>query len=180
MEVFLADVRIVKAITYGDPMAGERTKPLGGWGCLPEDRTKVFCNSGDGVCTGSFSISGAHLSYTTNGDIAKGAAFAVQVINGGSLKGVEGECKYGISAADLPKGAGGAPKGSGGGLPKGSGSPKGIPKSKGMGGLKGSGGSGESSAAPPAAAEPPAEPPAEPTAAAGGGMADMPGMSGML
>jgi Cutinase len=154
-------------------MAGERTKPLGGWGCLPEDRTKVFCNSGDGVCTGSFSISAAHLSYTTNGDIAKGAAFAVQVINEGPLKGVEGECKYGLSAASLggvkgSGGTGGAPKG--GGVPKGSVSPKGnrMPKGMGMGGSKGS----EESSIPP--------PSAESAAAAGGSMADMPGMSGML
>lgn len=174
-------------------MAGERTKALGGWGCLPEDRTKVFCNSGDGVCTGAFSISGAHLSYTTNGDIAKGAAFAAQVISGGAIKGVEGECKYGNSGFKGAGGAGGASaKGSGGGGTKGTagakgaggsgGGLKGVPKGKG----KGTGGTGESSAAPPAAAEPApaapaaeAAPPAAEDAAAGRYIVDMVGMPGM-
>lgn len=146
-------------------MAGERTKALGGWGCLPVERTKVFCNSGDGVCTGAFSISAAHLSYTSNGDIGKGAAFAMEMINADVIKGVEGECKYGLSAASLggAKGTGAAPKGSG--MPKGS---SGAPKGKGTGGSKGS---GELSPPPPAA---------EPAPAAGVSMGDMPGMSRML
>ncbi|KAF2423503.1 cutinase, partial [Tothia fuscella] len=63
--------KIAAACTYGDPMAGERTKALGGWGCMPEARTQVNCAKGDGVCTGAFSISAAHLSYTGDGSIAK-------------------------------------------------------------------------------------------------------------
>jgi hypothetical protein len=121
-------------------MAGERTKMLGGWGCLPESRTQVNCNKGDGVCTGAFSISMAHLSYTADGSIAKGVNFAAQIINGGKLEGnPDGACKYGINIGDI-KGAGGAPgapgaggapatggspKGKGGGMPKGAG---GVPK----------------------------------------------------
>jgi hypothetical protein len=175
-------------------MAGERTKALGGWGCLPEERTQVFCNKGDGVCTGAFSISAAHLSYSSNGDIGKGASFAAKIINGGKIAGVEGGCKYGLS---LSGGAGGGAKGGKGpggpgGPPKGVGGPKGAGEAKGPGETNGSG-SGQSSA-PPLAAEPPvaeppvaeppvAEPPVAepaPAAAAGGDMADMPGMEGML
>jgi hypothetical protein len=122
------------AITYGDPMAGERTKALGGWGCLPESRTQVNCAKGDGVCTGAFSISVAHLSYTADGSINKGVNFAATIINGGKLGGnPDGACKYGINISDLkgvggaPPGAGGAPpkSGGGGGAPKGKGNPKG-------------------------------------------------------
>ncbi|TID17947.1 cutinase-domain-containing protein [Venturia nashicola] len=131
--------KIAVALTYGDPLAGERTKAFGGWGCLPDTRAKVFCNAGDGVCGGAFSISAAHLSYTTNGDIAKGAAFAVQIINEGKLEPVQGQCKYAFSAAGM-RGTGG----SGGSL-------KGVPKGKGS---KGSGGSAAPPAAEPAAAAP--------------------------
>jgi hypothetical protein len=90
------------AITYGDPMAGERTKMLGGWGCLPESRTRIFCNKGDGVCDGAFSISTAHMSYTSNGDIGKGVSFAAQIVNSGKLAGnTDGQCHYGISIGDM-------------------------------------------------------------------------------
>ncbi|QDS77557.1 hypothetical protein FKW77_001236 [Venturia effusa] len=147
--------KIVAAITYGDPI--HFSKALGGWGCLPEARTKVFCNTGDGVCGGAFAISMAHLSYTTNGDIAKGAAFALQFINDGNIKGGEGGCKYGSSM--MGGGGGAAPakasspapaKGLGGlgalgGIGKGT-----PPKGKGTG-SKGSGGAGETAAPPPKA-----------------------------
>jgi Cutinase len=67
------------AVTYGDPLKNY-AKAMGGWGKLPEERSKVFCNQGDGVCGGAFSISAAHLSYTSNGDIAKGVSFVVDAI----------------------------------------------------------------------------------------------------
>jgi hypothetical protein len=83
-------------------MAGPTTKMIGGgWGCLPEERAKVFCNKGDGVCTGQFSISGAHMSYTSNGDIGKGAAFAAEVISKGALGATPGGCKYGPTGPEL-------------------------------------------------------------------------------
>jgi hypothetical protein len=176
------------AITYGDPMAGERTKALGGWGCLPEDRTQVFCNKGDGVCTGAFSISGAHLSYTSNGDIGKGAAFATQIVNGNKMGGNPGgECKYGISINDIPKGEGGGAKAGGGGtkgkgMPgKGTGAPKGAgPKGGGMGGAPAKG-SGDSPPAVPPAEAPAAEasPIGSSSVAGPEATGSMPGMEGM-
>jgi cutinase len=149
--------KIAAAITYGDPMAGERTKMLGGWGCLPESRALVNCAKGDGVCTGAFSISAAHMSYTGDGSIAKGVNFAAQIINGGKLEGNPGgECKYGISAADLQNmkgagGTGGAP-GTGGSAPPTS--SKGSPKGKGKGGSGGMPKGGSGMSPPPAAASP--------------------------
>jgi hypothetical protein len=68
----------------------------------------VFCNSGDGVCTGAFAISVAHLSYTTNGDIGKAVSFVQRLIKENKSGG--GECKY-SSFTGRPKGAPkGAPK----------------------------------------------------------------------
>ncbi|KAF2397744.1 cutinase-domain-containing protein [Trichodelitschia bisporula] len=135
--------KIAAAITYGDPMAGPTTKMIGGtWGCLPESRSRVFCNKGDGVCTGQFSISAAHLSYTGNGDINKGAAFAAEIVSKGQLGASPEGCKYGPTGPELqallcanpPAGKGGAKgakgkggfgalfrrqsKGKGGGTPK--------------------------------------------------------------
>jgi hypothetical protein len=181
-------------------MAGERTKALGGWGCLPEARTQVNCNKGDGVCTGAFSISMAHLSYTADGSINKGVNFAAQIISGGKLDGNPGgTCKYAFSIADIPRpdgaAAGGAPSAGGA-----KGSPKGAPKGKGTGSVpKGSGppagGSGEpaaaSSPAPaesspaesspvtPAPAEESTPEPSAETPAPMAGMAGHEGMEGM-
>jgi hypothetical protein len=108
------------AVTYGDPLKNYETLGLGGWGSLPKSHTLVFCNSGDGVCGGAFSISAAHLSYTSNGDISKGVEFVSKFITDG------GE---GVSDAP-PAPAGGAPKGGkppkNSGMPKGSGAPKGT------------------------------------------------------
>jgi len=135
--------KIAAAITYGDPMATIAAKMnVGIWGCLPEDRTKVFCNKGDGVCGGAFSISAAHMSYTTNGDVGKGATFASQMISGGKFNGLSGEaCRYPL---DLSKGAPPKPGGPPAAAPKSSGPPAAAPKSSG----------------PPPAAPKSAEPPA--------------------
>ena len=38
-------------------------------------KVKIFCATGDSVCTGGFTITPAHLSYTSSGDTAKGAQF---------------------------------------------------------------------------------------------------------
>jgi len=66
--------KIAAAVTFGDPLKVAVGKyPV--WGKLPDSRAKLFCNSGDGVCGGAFSISAAHLSYTSNGDIGKAVEF---------------------------------------------------------------------------------------------------------
>lgn len=72
--------RIAAAVTYGDPLKNYQQFGPGTWGSLPAERTLVFCNQGDGVCGGAFSISAAHLSYTSNGDIAKGVSFVVKTL----------------------------------------------------------------------------------------------------
>jgi len=72
--------KIAAAVTFGDPLKVAVGKyPV--WGKLPESRAKLFCNSGDGVCGGAFSISAAHLSYTSNGDIGKAVEFISGAIN---------------------------------------------------------------------------------------------------
>ena len=104
-------------MTYGDPLKNYEALGLGGWGSLPKSHTMVFCNSGDGVCGGAFSISAAHLSYTSNGDINKGIEFVAKIVGGA-----------GESVSDAPASAGAAPKG--GKIPKSSGSPKGTGAAK--------------------------------------------------
>jgi len=71
--------KIAAAVTFGDPLKVAVGKyPV--WGKLPDARAKLFCNSGDGVCGGAFSISAAHLSYTSNGDIGKAVDFITGAI----------------------------------------------------------------------------------------------------
>jgi len=94
--------KIAAAITYGDPLAVTKGVGPGGWGCLPQNRGKIFCSKGDGVCGGAFSISAAHMSYTSNGDIGKGASFAAQFINMATLPGAKGgKCDFGPSSAEI-------------------------------------------------------------------------------
>jgi hypothetical protein len=107
----------------------------GTWGSLPTDRTLVFCNDGDGVCGGAFSISAAHLSYTSNGAIAKGVDFiakTVEALGAEPLKGAPpsaGANTGAIPSGGIPKGeAGGASKGAGGVKGKGGKGGSGIPK----------------------------------------------------
>jgi hypothetical protein len=108
------------AVTYGDPLKNYGFGP-GTWGSLPKERTLIFCNSGDGVCGGAFSISAAHLSYTSNGDIKKGVDFVAKTLS------ALGEGPLQAAAAPAPSmggfgGAGGAPGGAkGAGMPKGKG-----------------------------------------------------------
>jgi len=156
--------RITAAVTFGDPLKNYQQFGPGTWGSLPPERTLVFCNQGDGVCGGAFSISAAHLSYTSNGDIAKGVAFVakqIEALGPGPLKAAPPPPgantgaipAKGAGGAAAPKGSGGAaPKGSGGAAPKGSGgagASKGVPK-------------GGSSGPPPAASPPAASPPEVP------------------
>ena len=84
-------------VLYGDPLYGQSV------GDLPDSKLKEFCGecvtrslhldrelsnspaSGDGVCeTGTFSISAAHLSYTSGSDISEGAEFIESNIGGSS------------------------------------------------------------------------------------------------
>jgi cutinase len=48
---------IAAAVVYGDPSR----QAAGG---LDESKVKSFCVSGDGVCSGTFAITAAHLAYT--------------------------------------------------------------------------------------------------------------------
>jgi len=113
--------KVAAAVTFGDPMKWALNVPGYGWGSLPKERALLFCNTGDGVCGGAFSISVAHLSYTSNGDIQKGTDFVSQIVNGGRV----GESASEASTAAGPnpvvdgkgKGAGGkgaSGKGAGG------------------------------------------------------------------
>jgi cutinase len=59
---------------FGDPFNGAPVKGI------PRDRVKTFCNAGDGVCGGSFTITASHLSYTMNGDISAAASWIKAVV----------------------------------------------------------------------------------------------------
>lgn len=48
---------IAAAVVYGDPSR----QAAGG---LDESKVKSYCVSGDGVCSGTFAITAAHLAYT--------------------------------------------------------------------------------------------------------------------
>jgi hypothetical protein len=76
----------------------------------------LFCNSGDGVCGGAFSISMAHLSYTSNGDIQKGTDFVAKIVNGGSVGESAPEAPTAAEPSPVPgaKGKGAGGKGVGG------------------------------------------------------------------
>jgi hypothetical protein len=43
-------------ITFGDPFNGAVIKGYNG-------PIEIFCNTGDGVCTGNFEVGTAHMSY---------------------------------------------------------------------------------------------------------------------
>ncbi|RTE74241.1 hypothetical protein BHE90_011324 [Fusarium euwallaceae] len=49
--------KIAAVVTFGDPFKSQ------GFQGVPEGRCKVFCRSGDSVCSGSFVITAAHLQY---------------------------------------------------------------------------------------------------------------------
>jgi len=59
-------------LLFGDPMNGADNKGIS------SDRIKTICDPGDGVCSGKFKISGAHLSYADNADA--GLKWAQQII----------------------------------------------------------------------------------------------------
>jgi len=103
--------KVAAAITFGDPMKWAISVPGFGWGTLPKERALLFCNSGDGVCGGAFSISMAHLSYTSNGDVQKGTDFVSQIVNGGRVGASASEAS---TAAGPNSVLGGKGKGAGG------------------------------------------------------------------
>ncbi|KAL1586510.1 hypothetical protein WHR41_05288 [Cladosporium halotolerans] len=68
---------IAAAVVYGDPSR----QAAGG---LDASKVKDYCVSGDGVCSGTFAITAAHLAYTSNGDTEDGAKFIISKTQGGS------------------------------------------------------------------------------------------------
>lgn len=88
-------------VTFGDPFNGAPIKGYSG-------PIAIFCNKGDGVCTGNFELATSHLSYGMDTSAGLGQKklleFAAKV--GGS----------GGGAASFPAPKGGSPKG---GRPKG-------------------------------------------------------------
>lgn len=56
-------------MTFGDPFQKQAFTGV------DANKVKIFCAEGDQVCAGAFSITPAHLSYTSSGDTLKGAQF---------------------------------------------------------------------------------------------------------
>jgi len=88
-------------VTFGDPFNGS---PVKGW----NGPIKIFCNSGDGVCTGNFELAASHLSYgmDSSAGSAQRALLAMAAGGGGGLTG------GGLTGGGLPA-AGGRGKGKG-------------------------------------------------------------------
>lgn len=124
---------VSSAVIFGDPELRQSV------GSLPSSKVKEFCASGDGVCeTGTFSISAAHLSYTTNGDTKQGAQFIQQ------QAGASGSSNTGAAASSGNSGASSNTGSASGSASSGSDSGLG-----GFGGLFGSGSSTSSSGSTP-------------------------------
>jgi len=94
---------------------------------LATDKSKVFCNAGDGVCSGALAVNGAHMSYAKgDGKLKEGADWLISQVRkmkpsavGGSAAGAAPEASAAAAGAG-GKGSGGAPaKGAKGGMPKG-------------------------------------------------------------
>src|ERR1700712_2254137 len=108
--------KIVAVVLYGDTknkQDGGRIKNF------PPEKTKIFCNKGDGVCGGGLNVNAGHMSY---GDSFKpGADFIVSKLkafeaSGGSSaasSGGEAAAEGGEAAAEAPAAAPakGMPKG---------------------------------------------------------------------
>jgi len=98
-------------VTFGDPFNGAPIKGYNG-------PIAIFCNKGDGVCTGNFELAPSHISYGF--DTSAGL----------------GQKKLFEMAAQASRGGSGGGGSSGGlGTLLGKGAPKGAPKGKGKGGF---------------------------------------------
>jgi len=68
------DVRakIKGVVVFGDPFNGASLKGF------PQDTVKTFCSAADGVCSGKFSITAAHLAYASGPSISQAASWMNQ------------------------------------------------------------------------------------------------------
>jgi hypothetical protein len=86
---------------------------------LATDKSKVFCNQGDGVCSGALLVNGAHMSYMSGGGkLKEGADWLISQVRkmnpsavGGGGGGASEEAE---APAAAPKAGGGAKGGKGG------------------------------------------------------------------
>jgi len=63
-------------VTFGDPFNGSTVK---GW----SGPISVFCNTGDGVCSGNFELAGSHLSYGMDTSAGLGQKALLNMAGGG-------------------------------------------------------------------------------------------------
>ncbi|KAF2434633.1 alpha/beta-hydrolase [Tothia fuscella] len=72
-----ARARVKGVVTFGDPFNGS---PIKGY----KGPISIFCNTGDGVCTGNFELRPAHLSYgfDTSAGLAQKELFKMAAGNG--------------------------------------------------------------------------------------------------
>ncbi|RYO76532.1 hypothetical protein DL766_002585 [Monosporascus sp. MC13-8B] len=68
----LGDVtsQVTASVTFGDPFQRQKLPGV--------QNQKVFCNVGDGVCSGTFITTPAHLTYSSDANVA--ADFVVQAV----------------------------------------------------------------------------------------------------
>jgi cutinase len=53
--------KIVGVVLFGDTQAAQTSRKISG---LTPEKVKIYCNSGDAVCTGTLMITQAHFQYT--------------------------------------------------------------------------------------------------------------------
>jgi hypothetical protein len=71
-----ARARVKGVITFGDPFNGA---PIKGY----DGPIAIYCNRGDGVCTGNFELAGGHLSYGGDGSAASAKLKLFEMARGG-------------------------------------------------------------------------------------------------
>ncbi|KAF4550729.1 Cutinase-like protein 8 [Elsinoe fawcettii] len=68
--------KVVGLVTYGDTRKAQDNNRIPPF---PASKTKIICNAGDGVCTGTLVVTAAHLAY--QGSVGDAVSFLVGRVN---------------------------------------------------------------------------------------------------
>jgi len=129
--------KIAGVALFGDTLNKQENGHINGF---PQEKSKVWCNSGDGVCGGGLNVNAGHMSYTSSISAAATWLQGRVKAHGGSggssesgessgAKGLKGS--KGGSGKGFKGGAGGGSKGGADGSKGGSGGAKGAKGAKG-------------------------------------------------